>query len=378
MDFEFTSRPSANMKAAWVEDPNSTPRKRTVFFQYAVFTVDTTLTRGTLGTHDHLNSPAPAFPAPSQPTPFGLNQSNTPFLFHTPPPRTQQVPDWAPPPHFSPSKAFPIPPEPNDVHMADVSPPKPSESKSGEGQRAVALGAMRRVFKSRQRARDHKLVRNLDAPASGSESSDNDDGDVPPMTHSTSHHYTLNMAAAALPQSETPYVLLGCVSSSDGSFAVDLSYNRYLQFFFNLCLISVFLYLVVLFILTVQRDVEQRISEYSMGASCCVIDDGVQHLKSTPLIVCQSNSPCVQQIWSRRLPCAQCSTRITFARLTPFRRWHSNVASGRHACSVTQPLSDAQRLGPNSSQKSSTDLWILSAGRLWLAIPRSSSDSFRC
>jgi hypothetical protein len=219
MDFEFTSRPSANMKAAWVEDANGTPRKRIVFFQYAVFAIDTTLTRGTLGTHDDLNSPVPAFPAPPQPTPFGLTQSNTPFLFHTPPPRTQQVPDWAPPPHFSPAKAFPILPEPNDVHMADVSPPKPSETKSGEGQRTVALGAMRRVFKSRQRARDHKLVRNLDAPASGSESSDNDDGDVPPMTHSTSHHYTLNMAASTIPQSETPYVLLGCVPSSVGSFA---------------------------------------------------------------------------------------------------------------------------------------------------------------
>jgi hypothetical protein len=41
--------------------------------------------------------------------------------------------------------------------------------------------------------------------------------------------------------------------------------NRYLQFFFNFSLILLFLYLVVQFILTVQRDVEQRISEYSMG-----------------------------------------------------------------------------------------------------------------
>jgi hypothetical protein len=40
---------------------------------------------------------------------------------------------------------------------------------------------------------------------------------------------------------------------------------RYLQFFFNLSLILVFLYLLIQFILTVQRDVEQRISEYSLG-----------------------------------------------------------------------------------------------------------------
>jgi hypothetical protein len=41
--------------------------------------------------------------------------------------------------------------------------------------------------------------------------------------------------------------------------------SSYLQFFFNLSLVLVFLYLVLQFILTVQRDVEQRISEYSMG-----------------------------------------------------------------------------------------------------------------
>lgn len=39
----------------------------------------------------------------------------------------------------------------------------------------------------------------------------------------------------------------------------------YLQVFFNLSLILVCLYLLVLFIITVQRDVEHRISEYSMG-----------------------------------------------------------------------------------------------------------------
>lgn len=39
----------------------------------------------------------------------------------------------------------------------------------------------------------------------------------------------------------------------------------YLQFLFNLSLLLLFLYVVVQFILTVQRDVEQRISEYSSG-----------------------------------------------------------------------------------------------------------------
>ncbi len=36
----------------------------------------------------------------------------------------------------------------------------------------------------------------------------------------------------------------------------------YLQFFFNLSLILIFLYLFVQFIITVQRDVEHRISEF--------------------------------------------------------------------------------------------------------------------
>jgi hypothetical protein len=41
--------------------------------------------------------------------------------------------------------------------------------------------------------------------------------------------------------------------------------HRYLQFFFNSALVVLFLYLLLQFILTVQRDVEHRISEYSMG-----------------------------------------------------------------------------------------------------------------
>lgn len=45
----------------------------------------------------------------------------------------------------------------------------------------------------------------------------------------------------------------------------NLSINSYLQFFFNLSLILIFLYLLVQFIITVQRDVGYRISEYSQG-----------------------------------------------------------------------------------------------------------------
>ncbi len=60
---------------------------------------------------------------------------------------------------------------------------------------------------------------------------------------------------------------MSCLGQSNGSHPLnDTEVSlRYLQFFFNLSLILLFLYLLVQFILTVQRDVEHRISEYSMG-----------------------------------------------------------------------------------------------------------------
>ena len=44
-----------------------------------------------------------------------------------------------------------------------------------------------------------------------------------------------------------------------------LALSRYLQFMFNLSLILLFLYLLVQFIFTIQKDVEERVSEYSQG-----------------------------------------------------------------------------------------------------------------
>lgn len=215
MDFEFTSRPSTNMKSAWVEAP-STPRKRMCELslngmnQFCV-----THLHGRLeGPHDDLNPPTPAFPA-RPPTVFGMNPSNTPFLFHTPSLRTPHVPDWTPPPNFSAAKAFPSQQEPNDVCMADISPPKPGKTPA-EVPRVVALGGMRRVFKSRLKARGSPLpvIRSRegrDEIGSGSES-DEDDSHLTPLTQNTSNHYTLNIPTPPAPQSDTPYVLLGCVA----------------------------------------------------------------------------------------------------------------------------------------------------------------------
>ncbi|KIJ59817.1 hypothetical protein HYDPIDRAFT_99956 [Hydnomerulius pinastri MD-312] len=226
MDFQFTSRPSSGSKPAWAtpnDDPNS-QRKRPF---------------------NDLNPTSPAFPASPLVPMFGENR-NVPFIFQSPPPQTNPPHPWVPPPNFSPRKAFPQLPaeELRDVDMAELSPPKPEETERESG-RSVATGALRRVFKSRQRSRAKTRSRHEDPDYSSEDSSE--DEKAGPLTQNTSNHYTLNMPSAPAPHSDTPYVLLG-----------------YLQFFFNLSLVLVFLYLLVQFILTVQRDVEHRISEYSM------------------------------------------------------------------------------------------------------------------
>ncbi len=204
---------------------------------------------------------------------FGTNQ-NTPFLFQTPSRQPSQPYPWVPPPNFSPSKAFPQPSpseELRDVDMSEVSPPKPEDSPNRG--RLIATGALRRVYRARQQAgSSSKLSRSYSREDRDDEQDVFDDSDpeddhraATPVAHNTSNHYTLNMPSPPPPQSDTPYILLGYASPSAISRA-NYNYNsRYLQFFFNLSLILVFLYLVVQFILTVQRDVEHRISEYSQG-----------------------------------------------------------------------------------------------------------------
>lgn len=149
--------------------------------------------------------------------------------------------------------------------MVETTPPKVrlasperDPDKSFEGERVVATGAMRRVFKSRQKAKERSRLGSADRSGDEDLSEDDDEGHggirAAPFSQTTSNHYTLNMPGPAHPPSSLPYILLG-----------------YLQFFFNLSLVLVFLYLLVQFILTVQRDVEQRISEYSMGSSASIL-----------------------------------------------------------------------------------------------------------
>jgi hypothetical protein len=143
-------------------------------------------------------------------------------MFHTPPPKTQPLQDWAPPPNFNPSKAFPlmhsIVAEVKDVDMAEVSPPKPDDRESERG-RIVATGGMRRVFRSRQKARDAhgSVIRRLGGAGSGTDSED-DEGRVPTPPIQNSTHYTLNMSTAPA-SSNMPYILLGYVIHQNWLFS---------------------------------------------------------------------------------------------------------------------------------------------------------------
>lgn len=153
------------------------------------------------------------------PPTFGINQ-NIPFIFQTPAKQPESPYPWSPPPGFSSSKAFPTPapnPDVRDVDMSEASPPKPedpSPEKSEGGLRVVATGALRRVYRARQKAREinkqsHALRRNREN-GSGSEVEEESEDEVEGRAvHNTSNHYTLNMPSPASSQSDTPYVLLG-------------------------------------------------------------------------------------------------------------------------------------------------------------------------
>lgn len=201
------------------------------------------------GPHDDLTSSTAATSTFAKRT-FGSNK-NIPFLFG----QTFTPHPWTPP-ALNPSTNPFLPPathEIKDVDMADASPGKTEENK--EAGRPMALGGLKRIYNQRHKAKLRRMQRQ--------ENHSDDDIDEDTTTHNTSNHYTLNLPAPLASQPDTPYILLGYVLLL--SSLILLISSRYLQFCFNLSLILLFLYLAVQFILTVQRDVEQRISEYSMG-----------------------------------------------------------------------------------------------------------------
>lgn len=149
---------------------------------------------------------------PSSVPAFGTNAS-VPFIFQSPPPKSPHVHAWAPPVDFSPEKAFPHG-EIRDIDMTEPSPPRPHET-GVDGRRTMALGAVRRVYKSRQKARGRALGNTMEE-SNGESSSGSDDGSDEersrsrqPHVRKLSHHYTLNMPSPAPQKADTPYVLLG-------------------------------------------------------------------------------------------------------------------------------------------------------------------------
>ncbi|KAJ6519241.1 Di-sulfide bridge nucleocytoplasmic transport domain-containing protein [Mycena sanguinolenta] len=269
MDFEYTSRP--NTVPVWKsseDDDPTTPKKRS---------------------HADLSNP----PTPLHNPIFGQNQ-NIPFIFQTPPRQGSPSPyPWAPPPNFSPAKAFPQAspgPELRDVDMREASPPKaeagptsPENNGAVVPARKVSTGGMRRVLKSRMKS---ALSMSTVPESRGderdpySDSDDEGEGRLTGTSSTTSNHYTLNIPSPPAPQSDVPYILLG-----------------YLQFFFNLSLILLFLYLAVQFIWTVQRDVEERISEYSMDIVQDIAMCALQHKNN----LCENPLPAMAQqcaIWA--------------------------------------------------------------------------------
>lgn len=94
--------------------------------------------------------------------------------------------------------------------MSELS-PQQSEETGTEGGRNVATGALRRVFKSRERERGKNRLAVARRTEDGSGTDSEDDGLLIPHTQNTSNHYTLNLPSAPAPQSDTPYILLGSV-----------------------------------------------------------------------------------------------------------------------------------------------------------------------
>jgi hypothetical protein len=166
-----------------------------------------------------MNPPRPVFPPPSPAPPvFGANTNNMPFIFQSPMLHTSHPPPWSPPPACSSAKPIPQP-EVTDVDMSETSPLKqddPVKSSEEDANRAISLGGIRRVFRSRHaKAKSRNLARMEDECSDGDSQSDIEDDRIvrakSPVTRTLSNHYTLNMPSPPAPKSELPYVLSGLV-----------------------------------------------------------------------------------------------------------------------------------------------------------------------
>ncbi|KZT42744.1 hypothetical protein SISSUDRAFT_1040988 [Sistotremastrum suecicum HHB10207 ss-3] len=239
MDFEFTSRSQ--------ELPPDSPFRRGL--EAAEMSRKRTLST--------MASSAPIFPPPDtlHPTGHSSVHNNVPFLFNSPMTPVKTVQHWVPPPNFTPSQAFPPlaqHPEIKDVQMGEVSPPKPVGDEESEKSRPIATGAIRRVFRKRSAREKQRRGRRDGDEETEEETESEDDSSVsrrrrPVKSTSNTNHYTLNLPGPAPHPSDLPYTLA-----------------KYTQFAFNISLLGLVLYLLVNFIITLQRDVQYRIAEESL------------------------------------------------------------------------------------------------------------------
>ncbi|CAD6565415.1 MAG: hypothetical protein TREMPRED_001171 [Tremellales sp. Tagirdzhanova-0007] len=230
------------------------------------------------GLHSDTETPSRAFhpnSTSSRPLHFG---QDTPFIFHLSPSASSALREVSFKP-YNPSEwasatfgfAQPASRSLEDVEMRNGdSPAKHQDVQKEKGKvqsvgkeaedgsmetRPMASGAVARVRRKRQK--EWKKGRNR---SSGSEGDgENQDKARKRMTDPLSrsvqpnrsskseHHYSFHMPAPALRHSEIPSILLG-----------------YLQFFVNASVVIVVLYLAVQFVLTVRRDLKDRMQEVSV------------------------------------------------------------------------------------------------------------------
>ncbi|KAF7800321.1 hypothetical protein EIP86_011571 [Pleurotus ostreatoroseus] len=231
MDFEFTDRP--NVKPAWSSDHEmGSPRKRTL---------------------SEMNTPSPNSLRAQPTVSFGRIQ-DVPFMLNIPSPQTPVPTHWVPPPGPVMARLFPQP-EVHDVDMAEPSPPRPPPSERAlekemdedEGEkRLIATGGLRRVFKARQKKMKSERYGRSRVETEDEEEADLESDEL--RAHVTkATNYTLNVAHGSGLHADKPYILLG-----------------YLQVFWQFSLVAVALYIILLCVITLHRDVETRVSEYSM------------------------------------------------------------------------------------------------------------------
>lgn len=269
MDFEFTNRPSSSIKPAWA------PQERTTHCPSPLRLIPNHFVTG--GFDEGNPQPSPFLPQNADPErPF--TPASEPNLFPAPGSHSLHPPHWQPPP--SDTKH----PDVLDVDMSEVSPHIPkthhqpqdnSPSKPEKESKVMAPDDIRAVLRSRY-GKGASKQRGVDiddayeeSVTNGDEEHRNGEGRVvghARLATAANNHYTLNLAPiASTTKSDLPYTLSGLVSLLNlHSYTVNC-FRRYLQVFFNTSLCMVFLWLLLQFILTVQRDVQQRILEHSMG-----------------------------------------------------------------------------------------------------------------